>query len=25
VTVRPKVVDVLIDGELFSFPREQLA
>ena len=25
VTVRPKVVDVLIDGDLFSFPREQLA
>ena len=24
VTVRPKVVDVLIDGELFSFPREVL-
>jgi acetyl-CoA carboxylase biotin carboxylase subunit len=25
VTVRSKVVDVLIDGDLFSFPREQLA
>jgi acetyl-CoA carboxylase biotin carboxylase subunit len=24
VTVRPKLVDVLIDGELFSFPREEL-
>jgi acetyl-CoA carboxylase biotin carboxylase subunit len=24
VTVRPKVVDVLIDGDLFSFAREQL-
>jgi len=24
VTVRPKVVDVLIDGDLFSFPREEL-
>jgi acetyl-CoA carboxylase biotin carboxylase subunit len=25
VTVRPKLVDVLIDGDLFSFPREELA
>jgi len=25
VTVRAKLVDVLIDGELFSFPREELA
>jgi acetyl/propionyl-CoA carboxylase alpha subunit len=24
VTVRPKLVDVLIDGDLFSFPREEL-
>jgi acetyl-CoA carboxylase biotin carboxylase subunit len=25
VTVRPKLVDVLVEGELFSFPREELA
>jgi len=25
VTVRPKVVDVLVEGDLFSFPREELA
>src|SRR5262245_21580362 len=24
VTVRPKLVDVLLDGDLFSFPREEL-